>query len=140
MKKITSIFVIIIFVLSGLGAVAQVTNNSTTELDDYTIEFNLKVPEITFSTKTIKEKQFSSIQFESRESTFVVGEAKLPVINKLFEIPIGEQPILKVNNDYWTETSLSELNLEHLIEPVQPSVIKNLERDDFEFTMSKTYY
>jgi hypothetical protein len=140
MKKIISILVIVIFVLSGLGAVAQVTNNQNIKLNNHSIKYDIKVPDLSYSTKTIKENQFSSIQFESQESTNVIGEAKIPVINYMFEIPIGEEPILKISNDYWIETSLLKLNLDHLIEPVQPSVIKNRDRNDFKFTISQQYY
>ena len=136
MKELYSTIIIGILIISSFGSIA----GTTKDLSDYVISLYLEIPELIFSTTIIKEQSFSSLKFETEESTTGLGNACLPVINKMIEIPQGGQPTIVIRNDQWNEYSLDELGLTDRIEPVQPSVIKNCERDDFEFVINNSYY
>ena len=85
MKKIVSIFVIAIFIVSAFGAVAnpkEETNNLLT-LENM---FNVSEPII------LDRENYNSVQIEESTSNLLeTGKPVLPKISKTYELPIGSE-------------------------------------------------
>ena len=134
-------------ILSGLGAAIYPAENGYDLLfgdDDFNelaIKIDLDIPSFNFGCIYSEEGEFATCELNDEGFTTIEGEAKLPVINYMVEIPHGANPEILVASDTWIFTSLSELNLPSRIMPVQPSISKA--RHDFEeveFSFNSNYY
>jgi len=118
MKKILSILIVGIFVLSGLGAFALDSNVK--------IEENLIEKTIVFSEPLIKEgEQYLEINLEEQTSSILeVGKPKLPVVSQVFTFPFGT----KIDSVEVSFSNENKLFLSKEIEPVPEPVKMNSEK------------
>ena len=116
MRKILSILIVGIFVISGLGAVAL--NN---EINNQ----NLKIIEksIAFSEPSIVDsEQYLKINLEEQTSSiFDIGKPKLPVVTKIFTFSFGT----KINGVDVSFSNEYKLFLSKEVEPVPEPVKMN---------------
>ncbi len=79
----------------------------------------------TFGTVQLSGGAFATVDSTGMQGyTTVLGEAKLPVIRYLLEIPQGAMPSVTVTQDSWVDSSLAAQGVPGQIVPVQPSVVK----------------
>jgi hypothetical protein len=111
MNKIIPILIVVIFVLSGLGAVAgSVKNDGDLILDK--IEFS--------NPSLIDNDNYISIDMkDSTSDTWELGRPKIPLLNKVYTFPFGT----KINN---VEVSFSEPIVQNLDKYVVPSPIPQM--------------
>ncbi len=108
-------------------------------IDEKTIKITVNPRGFEFESITSKEGMFASVRLPGYVYTLVRGEAKLPVIRKMIEIPYKSTPELVVTSISWDYTSLSELGLPNIIIPAQQSVEKIPEPED-DFVIDEKYY
>ena len=131
MKKILSILILGILVLSGLGATAF-TNEKSNNEDTFEKSITFSEPEI------IDEGEFVSISLEEETSCILeVGKPKIPVVTQVFNFPFGTK-INCVDVSFSNENSMVlSKEIKPAPEPVpinsQSNVLKNQVKD------SKTY-
>jgi len=73
---------------------------------DPMIEFSIDSPEFAFDTIHTKFGDYASITMIGGGHTTAVGEATLPLIRRVFEIPQGAEPEIIIQDVSWETTSL----------------------------------
>jgi len=108
-------------------------------IDENRIEIIVNPQTIDFSTIEKNGEKFASLELYGEGFTTIKGEAKLPVIRKMVEIPQKADPRIFVKSISWTYTSLENLKLPNKIIPLQPSVVK-LPSTSSDFIIDEKYY
>jgi len=98
---------------------------------DPTVELTVNDPVIVFGGIQIDENTFTTLEIPNNGFTIIEGEAKLPLIRHMVEIPQNATPEIVVTSVFWNHVSLDEMDLSIKIVPVQPSVIKTAPEPDF---------
>ncbi len=138
MKKAFSIAMLCLLVFSGLEAsVVSITNEGIAQEYSYTFELS---PYIQYETIDTSNGLYANFSISQEGYTTTVGEARLPVLNRLVQIPYGSDPFVTVISAEWEETSLQDLHLPHMIIPLQPSIFKDEEPINNVFMMDTEYY
>jgi hypothetical protein len=112
--------------------IAEHTNESTIQ-----IQFNNL--HIDFSIKNMNNQRFTSIQIGDSGYHNLIGQAKIPMIRKMVEIPYETDPVITINKVSLESSSLPELNLPQTIIPNQsPEEKKPSSHKKFNF--NESYY
>jgi hypothetical protein len=108
MKKLLSLYIVAILILSGAGVVA-LANNKTSDL-------KIKTESIAISEPVIKDKgQYVTVSFEEATSSLLdAGKPMLPILTRVFIFPFET----KINN---VDVSFSETNELVLSTEVNPA-------------------
>jgi len=144
-KLLLSVFV----VLLSFAAIAQQeqviqlsAGENKLELKSVTPEaFSAKilVKELNFLNKVDENGEFSVLNVEGMTRPNNVGQANLPVISKLIEVPYGAE-IQVVINGYDEEViNLDDYGINR-IEPTQPSYSKSTPEGEYYFVIDNDYY
>ena len=146
-KKAAVFAVFLLFV--GTSVIASPGNtvfngpiNTSSEIlmvDETTIELTITSPTFEFGSIPTEEGMFATVELPGEGFTTIVGEARLPTIKHMLEIPQGADPEIIVTSVSWESTSLNELDLPARIVPVQPSVLK-IPGATEEFVIDNQYY
>ena len=123
----------------GLGAEAATV--SVVESDMSRLVLSVNVPGVFIEEVTLSGGTFARLSLDGSGPTVVVGEALLPVVRELIEIPYGMDPVLTVTYSDYRRATLSALGIRHALIPVQAPVVKMpgaLESASFE--LSADYY
>ena len=110
-----------------------------TNIDENTIKIILNPGEFNFDAVKTEGGMFATITLPSYVQTLTKGEAKLPVIRKMIEIPQESNPEITVTSISWEYTSLNELGLPNRIVPAQQSVEK-IPEPIVDFVINEDYY
>jgi hypothetical protein len=130
-KKGLVLTLIIIFLISlMIPATGSIKNETPNDFDGSVIELNIDRPSLSTSTETLGFEAYAILEIENEGFTITKGQAKLPTIRHMIEIPYGADPQIIVKSDSWEYSSLQELNLPDRIIPVQPPKPKNEVPDD----------
>ena len=108
-------------------------------IDETNIQITVNPAEFDFDSIQIKDDYFATIKIPNFAFSLAAGEAKLPVIRRMIEIPYESNPVIKVSSVSWEYTSLHELNLPNRIIPAQQSLDKIPEQKDY-FIIDEDYY
>ena len=109
-------------------------------IEEMAIEISVDFPELDLWCIDTKEGNFAVLELPSEGFTTVEGEAKLPRLRRMIEIPQGANPEIIITSVSWKSTSLAELDLPKRIAPLQPSVSKSSESKETEFIFNTDYY
>lgn len=130
-KNKTKIFgACIILILTSIGSTigtsASEDNNmfEAFNINDYTIEININSPSLIFDRIDIDSESYTTVDFDDEGFAIILGEAKLPVIKRMIEIPQGAVPEIQIDSLSWDLESLTNIGLPSWIVPVQPSDLK----------------
>jgi len=148
MKKLIAIIIVGLFFVSGFGSASQHTASDKEDFDeayafenDFSIELEVNIPTLEFGSENINGETFATLELADEGYTIIEGQAKLPVINYLVQIPQGADPEVSAISEDWEYTTLNRLNLPERITPVQPSRSKAMDSSEpVEFTMDTVYY
>lgn len=138
MKKTISMVILCLLVVSGLEA-GSISIGYDRMNHDYVYSFNVE-PDLHFETIDTINGLYTFLSIDEEGYTNVVGEAQLPVLYRMFQIPYGSEPLVNVISESWEETSLQVLGLPAMINPLQPSVFKNEEPMVDDFVIDTDYY
>jgi hypothetical protein len=108
-------------------------------LDETTIKITVNPEEFNFGSIKSEKGMFATVKIPNFAFKLVKGEAKLPIIRRMIEIPYETDPVIKVSSISWETTSLSELNLPDRIIPAQQSIEKIPQQAD-DFVIDEEYY
>jgi hypothetical protein len=103
------------------------------------IELRINPPKIDFATKYENGQKYTVLEMMDEGWTNVEGEACLPVLRRMIEIPQGANLEILIESISWKQISLKDLNLPASIIPVQPSVIK-IPGATEPFVINEAYY
>ena len=110
-------------------------------IENSAIALSIDIPAIEFGSIETNNGEFSIVEMPDEGFTTTEGQARLPVLRRVVEIPFGGTPEIIVNSVSWETTSLEELNLPHQIVPVQSSVQKIAGAlEQAEFLIDDEYY
>jgi len=131
-KKIYTISIILsVLSLSLLPIIISENNDRPKTLDisfdqinNQMLHIYANVPSFTLKPIQINDQQFTSITLEHEGYTNVIGEAKLPMIRRMIEIPYNASPTIIINQINWEEKRLHDQQLPFTIIPVQTSIEK----------------
>ena len=107
-------------------------------LNDDTIAITALVPAFEFSCTDNNNEKYALLTLNGEGFSNIEGQAQLPKIRRMVEIPQGANPTIIINDVTWEETSLNELNMPALVFPLQPSIQKIGET--IEFVIDDEYY
>lgn len=145
--KTIELIIVGLLILSGLGATIYPAEDEYDHLfinddfNEFAIKIDLDASSFNFGFTCSEEGEFATCELNDEGFTTTEGEAKLPVINYMVEIPHGANPEILITSDTWILTSLSELNLPSRIIPVQPSIPKDThDFEEVEFSFNSNYY
>jgi hypothetical protein len=108
-------------------------------IDKTTIQIKVNINEFEFDSIKTDEGLFTSVNLQGYGFSNIEGQAKLPMIRKMIEIPQGSEPEIKVISESWDYTTLCNLNYYDKIIPVQHSIEKK-SGFDYEFIIDEKYY
>jgi hypothetical protein len=117
MKKQTHKKPIALFILAILISIScipmigsgQQERNSELEIiiensDIDTIKISAQIPEFTFSTTEHDDEKYAIINLADEGFSIIDGQAKLPKIRRMVEIPQDATPNIIINDITWEET------------------------------------
>jgi hypothetical protein len=108
-------------------------------IDKTTIKISVSLDEFIFDTINTDKGLFTSVTLPGYGFSNAVGQAKLPKIRKMVEIPQDSSPELLVISESWDYVNLEELNYFNKIIPAQQSIEKKSEFD-YELSFDDKYY
>ncbi len=126
----------------GINSITNEINNNFFDIkyiDEFQIDIGVYPKDFDFSVIEKNKQNFASFELSDEGFTTIVGEARLPVISRMVEIPQGANPSIVVNSISWSYTSLEKLNLPNKIIPVQSSLVK-LPGASVDFIIDEKYY
>jgi len=144
-KKII-LFIILLLLSMDLFPILNADDENRSEevqltvnhIDQTTIKISLNLPDFQFSTISYDENLYALIDCIDGGRSNVEGQANLPKIRKMIEIPQEATPLITINDVKWEETSLININMPSKIAPIQPAKIKTDENVDF--VIDNEYY
>jgi len=106
----------------GLGD--EAAGVSVVESDMSRVVLSVRVPGVRAEDVPTSEGTFTRLTLDGAGQTVIVGEALLPVVRELVEIPYGADPVLTVTWSDFRTTTLAALGVRHDLIPVQAPVEK----------------
>ena len=106
----------------GLGDEAATV--SVVESDMSRLVLSVNVPGVHAGEVVTSNGTFTRLTLDGAGPTAVVGEALLPVVRELVEIPYGAAPVLTVTWSDYRSSTLAALGVRHALIPVQAPVEK----------------
>jgi len=108
-------------------------------LDENSIEINLELDDFKFEKLDTEYGYFTSVSIDGFSYILNEGQAKLPCIRRLIEIPFGSNYEIKIKSLIWDEGSLQEFGMPERIIPSQQSIEK-IPSSQNEFLIDEDYY
>jgi len=144
LKKSVIIAIITIFFIGSISLPVSSNENEFNfeafNIDESTVKLLLDNIDYKFDRIYAGNEFYASIDMNEAGFTTITGQAKLPVISRMIEIPYGSYPEIFIKRDSWEASSLRELRLPDRVIPVQPSIEKDKERGSGEFVIDNEYY
>jgi len=134
--------VITIILLFGASVIPGFAENIATPQDgEYATSLDFDSFDLSFGTQMRDEEEFATIELLDEGFSTNIGQAKLPMMRAMVEIPQGSDPEIAILSESWESTTLSRLNLPDQIIPVQPSVEKDKGTpDSADFVIDTDFY
>ncbi|MBN2778228.1 MAG: PKD domain-containing protein, partial [Bacteroidales bacterium] len=146
MKKLLLSVLVVFFAYIAVAQQKQVVQLSALEnkleLKSVTPEsFSAKtyVKEMSFENFSSDNGTFSLVEVEGMTNPANVGQANLPVISKLIEVPHGAEIEVVIKSYDEQVINLNDYGISR-IEPTQPSYSKSTSEDDIVFVIDEDYY
>lgn len=146
MRKLLLSMIAVVFCISAFAQQTQVIQLSAAEnkleLKGVTPEHfraKVQVKELQFENKTDVNGEFSTMGVYGMVKPNNVGQASLPVISKLIEVPYGAEIQVVINGYDEQVISLSDYGISR-IEPTQPSYSKSTPVEEQYFVIDNDYY
>ena len=144
--KFISLFLVLIFALKITASVTDIklteTGNQLTIIEKSLTEFTFTNHLSDIQTMNVKNTagDFVKLIVSGYGENALKGDAELPVIEELINIPIGSEVIVKIIKKEEKIISLSDYGIHNLIFPSQPSISKGENAEDVPFYFNKEYY
>jgi PKD repeat protein len=146
MKKLIFLIVFLGFSLFLFSQQSEIiplsVNHNKLEFKGFTpTAFSAKVQmkELKATNKVIENREFASIDLEGFASTGTVGQAGVPTLSRMIEVPHGAEVQVLIHGYTQEVVNLSEYGINR-IEPVQPSYSKSTPIEEQYFVIDENYY
>ena len=146
MKKLIFLIVFLGFSLFLFSQQSEIiplsVNHNKLEFKGFTpTAFSAKVQmkELKATNKVIENREFASIDLEGFASTGTVGQAGVPTLSRMIEVPHGAEVQVLIHGYSQEVINLSEYGINR-IEPVQPSYSKSTPIEEQYFVIDENYY
>ena len=116
------------------------TGISVLKDDDYSLQLKSTLKGFQMFTHQTPEGDFARIFVEGYTNNYHTGYPELPVLNKMFEIPHGAQPAIRIVSFEEEIIDLADQQIDEKIFPSQPSLSKNTRKEDIQFKYNSAYY
>jgi len=137
--KSIAITIVLLFGASVIPGFAE--NIATPQDGEYVTSLDFDSFDLSFGTQMRDEEEFATIELLDEGFSTNIGQAKLPMMRAMVEIPQGSDPEIAIVSESWESTTLSRLNLPDQIIPVQPSVEKDKGTpDSADFVIDTDFY
>lgn len=117
----------------------EISGFHATNIDETTIKITVQPKDFDFGAVTNDFGKFATIIQTEYVYHLVEGEAKLPAIRKMIEIPVNSVPEITQNSVSWIYSSLDALGLPERVVPAQISIEKIPEPVN-DFVLDENYY
>ncbi|MFY9592496.1 MAG: C25 family cysteine peptidase, partial [Bacteroidales bacterium] len=146
MKKLIFLIVFLGFSLFLFSQQSEIiplsVNHNKLEFKGFTpTAFSAKVQmkELKATNKVIENREFASIDLEGFVATGTVGQAGVPTLSRMIEVPHGAEVQVLIHGYSQEVINLSEYGINR-IEPVQPSYSKSTPIEEQYFVIDENYY
>ena len=126
-------------VSSGLNKKHDKISKDVSILDNPTVDLTISNLDFNFGSISLEGTQYATIELPKEGFTPTIGQARLPMIRFMVEIPQGANPDIEIQSIQWEPTSLQDMDLPSQIVPAQPSLLKE-PGSHAEFTLDDEYY
>ncbi len=146
MKKIILVFLIGLFLGSTIWSTPIVHPEDshyikiTIHHGESIYNVSITIPKISFNYINMDNGSFTIINYPNGGESTVIGDANLPKMYPLIEVPSLEVSSIIVSNEKWDEISLSDMDLPYMVYPVQPSMVKSNTNLSQNFVINYSYY
>ncbi|HHH80275.1 MAG TPA: PKD domain-containing protein, partial [Thermoplasmatales archaeon] len=103
------------------------------------VEITIVFPSFDFSSIETEQGVFTVVKLLDEGFNTLEGEAKLPKLRRMVEIPEGAEPSIYVTSATWSYISLEDMGFPKMIMPVQPSLLKTQNASN-DFVINESYY
>ncbi|MCX6667772.1 MAG: C25 family cysteine peptidase [Euryarchaeota archaeon] len=152
-NKIIKVFgaVVVLLLVTSISVVAigtnpykasKIGNDSVfvvNNADASAIDITVNTPALEFGSAYMNGKNFATLELPNEGFTIAQGEAQLPTLKRMVEIPQGAKADIVVKSISWEATSLKDLGLPARIAPVQPPLVK-IPGATQSFVINEKYY
>ncbi|MCK4465900.1 MAG: T9SS type A sorting domain-containing protein [Bacteroidales bacterium] len=149
MKRITS-YILLTLLLSGflvsqdlkkeIVLAPDKTGISVLKDDDYSLQLKSTLKGFQMFTHHTPEGNFARIFVEGYTNNYNTGYPELPVLNKMFEIPQEAEPIVRILSYEEEIIHLEDFQVTEKVFPSQPSLSKNIRKEDIQFEYNSAFY
>lgn len=149
MKRIIS-YILFTFLLSGflisqdlkkdIHLAPDKTGISVLKDDDYSLQLKSTLMGFQMFTHHTPEGDFARIFVEGYTNNYHTGYPELPVLNKMFEIPQEAEPIVRILSYEEESIHLENFQVSEKVFPSQPSLSKNIRKEDIQFEYNSAFY
>jgi hypothetical protein len=120
--------VALLVLAAGLaGAAPQATSFNVRTVSERAIEVSVTPGQLEYGPVETEAGVFAAISITGEGFSNTIGQAKLPAIRRMVEIPQGAVLSVRLTSAAWDSTSLAKLGLSGRIVPLQPPVRKTPE-------------
>jgi len=123
-RGIVALGIVLLLSTTSLIPLAGSSREANTPSDSTVITLSVAIPEIHYGLILTKQGEFATIELPDEGHTTLLGEAQLPLLTKLVEIPQGATPELVVLSQVTKTTTLTDLGVPSRIIPVQAPIPK----------------
>ena len=144
--KFTNLFLVLSITLSLTVSATDIkltdTGNQLTITEKSLTEFTFINHLSDIQTMNVKANigDFVKLIVSGYGENAIKGNAELPVLEELINIPLGSEVIVKIINKEEKIISLSDYGIYNLIFPSQPSISKGENAEDVPFYFNEGYY
>ncbi|MBN1824697.1 MAG: carboxypeptidase regulatory-like domain-containing protein [Candidatus Eisenbacteria bacterium] len=119
---------------------AERSHLTLADLSRDVMEFELGIAEFSAMDVETPEGTFSRLMIPGFHSSKVAGSPELPMMNRLFEIPLGASVRVEVVSVESRTISLADYGIENALMPAQPSMPKSADPEDWPFVYNEDAY
>ena len=130
LKKALSIGILMLWAATSFAATQSIDLGSPASQIDLqaregdALRFHVDVAELQATDVATPEGMFSRLTIPGFHSSQDVGAPNLPMLNRLFEIPLGASAQVEILSVRTREIDLAEFGIVNPLMPVQPSVVR----------------
>ena len=108
--------------------------------DNYSLQLKSTLKAFQMFTHQTPEGNFARIFVEGYTNNYHTGYPELPVLNKIIEIPQGAEPVVRILSYEEEIIHLADFQVSEKVFPSQPSLSKNIRKEDIQFEYNSAFY
>ncbi|MEA3286571.1 MAG: C25 family cysteine peptidase [Candidatus Marinimicrobia bacterium] len=144
-RKTSIVVLFLIAAISQVNALELTFQNDKTEirlsqLDQNTAKFEISIQNISIEAITLPQGEFTQLNIPGFHRTLETGVPQLPSMNRLIELPQGDNFQVSLIYSETETLNLRALGFDAPVFPAQPSLAKNIDPNTVPFLMNDDLY